>query len=76
MESKDADGSGTLHVSELVHGLLKIRGDIKSHGCLETSRFWIFFRRFFFWRRVEGVGKWKGDKLCERIEMFLGISSQ
>jgi len=25
----DADGSGTLHVSELVHGLLKIRGDIK-----------------------------------------------
>ena len=30
--SQDADGSGTLHVSELVHGLLKIRGDIKSHG--------------------------------------------
>ena len=30
--SQDADGSGTLHVSELVHGLLKIRGDIKFHG--------------------------------------------
>lgn len=25
----DADGSGTLHVGELAHGLLKIRGDIK-----------------------------------------------
>ena len=28
----DADGSGTLHVGELVHGLLKIRGDIKRLG--------------------------------------------
>ncbi|CAJ1422126.1 unnamed protein product [Effrenium voratum] len=25
----DADGSGTLHITELVHGLLKIRGDVK-----------------------------------------------
>ena len=36
----DADGSGTLHVGELVHGLLKIRGDIKRLGdgsCIEGS---------------------------------------
>ena len=28
----DADGSGTLHITELVHGLLKIRGDVKRPG--------------------------------------------
>ena len=57
MESKDADGSGTLHVSELVHGLLKIRGDIKSHGCLETSRFWICFATFLFLEKGRRGGK-------------------
>ena len=34
----DADGSGTLHVTELVQGLLKIRGDLtKSPAAMEIK---------------------------------------
>ncbi|CAK9096964.1 unnamed protein product [Durusdinium trenchii] len=32
----DADGSGTLHVTELVQGLLKIRGEVKKSDAVAT----------------------------------------
>lgn len=33
----DADGSGTLKVSELVQGLLKVRGELKKSDVVATS---------------------------------------
>jgi len=35
-EALDADGSGTLHVAELVQGLLKVRGDLKKTDTVAT----------------------------------------
>ena len=36
-EIQDADGSGTLQMAELLHGLLKIRGDLASRSSVLTD---------------------------------------
>ena len=35
-EALDADGSGTLHVAELVQGFLKVRGDLRKTDTVAT----------------------------------------
>ena len=51
----DADASSTLHVTELVQGLLKIRGDLtKSHELSRWTPHFLTRRRF----RVDISGTW------------------
>ena len=59
----DADGSGTLHVTELVQGLLKIRGELtKSDSSCRPGKCGVFPR----W----GAGDW-GQKMTKGKRLLI-----
>ena len=47
-EALDADSSGALHLAELAQGLLKVRGELKSHGVL--TKVPVFLRNWLIQR--------------------------
>ena len=58
----DADGSGTLHVTELVQGLLKIRGELTKSDSVDRSG-----------PENAGGKRWNRKRLGQKMTKRLGL---